>query len=114
MIHTAWIVTSCILKIFLGERGLLCNGSLPIYPFLVMSLISNKLGMLMKRLVYSINVLKSYIRSLIIPEVLAMTAIGLETIMHRAFLAVAAIPMRRSLRGSWRCWWRRHVVWRSW
>lgn len=102
------------MKTFLGERGFLCDGSRPIYPFLVMSLISNKFGMLMKRLVYSVNVLQSFIRSRKIPEVLAMTAIVLETIKHRAFLAVAAIPMRRSLRGSWRCWWRRHVVWRSW
>ena len=75
MIHTAWIVTSCVLKIFLEDRGFLSNGLRAIYPFLVMSLISNNLGMLTKCLVYSVNVLPSNIRSQRIPEALAMNAI---------------------------------------
>ena len=79
-----------------------------------MSLISNKLGMLMKRLVYPVNVLPSNIRSLMSPEALAIVAIELETIRHWALPADAAIPMSRFSRGSWRCLWRRHVVWLSW
>ena len=95
----------------LGERGFLCKGSRPIYPSLVRSLISNKLEILMERLVYSVIASPSNnIRSLISPDIVAEMAIELETIRHWALLAATAIPMSSSSRRSWRRWWRRHVV----
>lgn len=114
MMHIAWIITSCVLKMFLGERGFLYKGSCPIYPFLVTSLISNKLELLMNRLFHSLNASPSInirnIRSLMSPEIVAFVAIGLETIRHWAMLAAAAKPMSSSSRRSWRIRWKRHVV----